>query len=98
MTDKLNKLKNELKDEIAALKKKKTELLVKVRQAELWIEEWKPEYYSALNNYKESKTILKDIINFKHYPLFIRLIVGIKMFLQSPIKFFTVGLNYKKGL
>jgi len=97
MTDKLNKLQ-EIKDEIAALKKKKTELLVKVRQAELWMEKWKPEYYSVLNNYKESKRILKDIINFKHYPLFIRLIAGFRMFLQRPIKFFTVGLNYKKGL
>ena len=62
------------------------------------MEEWKPEYYSVLNNYNESKRVLKDIINFKHYPLFIRIIAGVRMFLQSPIKFFTVGLNYKKGL
>ena len=97
MIDKLSKLQ-EIKDEIAALKKKKTELLVKVRKAELWMEEWKPEYYSVLNNYNESKRVLKDIINFKHYPLFIRLIAGIRMFLQRPIQFFTIGLNYKKGL
>jgi hypothetical protein len=97
MIDKLSKLQ-EIKDEIAELKKKKTELLVKVRQAELWIEEWKPEYYSVLNNYNESKRVLKNIINFKHYPLFIRIIAGIRMFLQSPIKFFTIGLSYKKGL
>jgi len=97
MLDKLSKLQD-IQDEIAALKKKKTELLVKVRQAELWIEEWKPEYYSVLNNYNESKRVLKNIINFKHYPLFIRIIAGIRMFLQSPIKFFTIGLNYKKGL
>ena len=88
----------EIKDEIAALKKKKTELLVKVRQAELWIEEWKPEYYSVLNNYNENKRILKNIINFKNYPFIIRFIAGLKMFLQRPIQFFTIGLFYKKGL
>jgi hypothetical protein len=82
MLDQLSKLQD-IKDEIAKLKKKKTELLVKVRQAELWIEEWKPEYYSVLNNYKESKRLLKDIINFKHYPLFIRLIAGFRMFLRA---------------
>ena len=97
MIDKLSKLQD-IQDEIAALKKKKTELLVKVRQAELWIEEWKPEYYSVLNNYNESKRIIKDIIDFKHFPLFIRLIAGFRMFLKAPIKFFTVGLTYKKGL
>jgi len=97
MINELDKLQ-EIKDEIAELKKKKTQLLVKVRQAELWMEKWKPEYYSVLNNYKESKRILKDIINFKHYPLFLRFIAGFTMFLQRPIKFFTVGLNYKKGL
>ena len=88
----------EIKDEIAALKKKKTELLVKVRQAELWIEEWKPEYYSVLNNYNENKRILKNIINFKNYPFIIRFIAGLRMFLQRPIQFFTIGLFYKKGL
>ena len=97
MIDKLSKLQD-IQDEIAALKKKKTELLVKVRRAELWMKEWKPEYYSVLNNYNESKRILKDIIDFKNFPLFIRLIAGFRMFLQSPIKFFTVGLSYKKGL
>jgi hypothetical protein len=97
MIDQLAKLQD-IKDEISALKKKKTELLVKVRQAELWIEEWKPEYYSVLNNYNESKRIIKDITSFKHYPLIIRFIAAVRMFLRAPIKFFTVGLTYKKGL
>jgi hypothetical protein len=97
MIDQLTKLQD-IKDEIAALKKKKTELLVKVRQAELWIEEWKPEYYSVLNNYNESKRLLKDTINHKHYSPVVRFIAGFRMFLKAPIKFFTIGLFYKKGL
>ena len=97
MIDELSKLQD-IKDEIAALKKKKTELLVKVRQAELWMEEWKPEYYSVVSRYNANKQILKDIINHKHYPISVRFIASLRMFLKRPIEFFTIGLFYKKGL
>jgi len=97
MLDKLSKLQD-IQDEIDNIKKKKTKLLVKVRKAELWMEECKPEYYSVLNNYNESKRVLKNIIDFKHYPFFIRIIVNIIMFLKRPIEFFTIGLKLKKGL
>src|SRR6056300_1129092 len=71
----------------------KTKALVRAKRAEYWIKNSQEQYQEVVEDYKESKFRLQNLIEIKYYPFWMRIIPETILFIKNPIKY----IRYRPG-